>query len=59
MGKKDRKAIESVLYHCERDMGYGDGGSFGNDNPKMARDIAEAQRGIECVRWILATYLDE
>lgn len=54
--KAEQKAVRALLEHAERDMDYGDGGTYGNDNPHMERDIKQGQRGAEVVAWILETY---
>ena len=61
MSKRDRECIESVLRHCEHDISFGGGGTFTKgdaDNSADEKEIAKARRGIECVRWILSSYLD-
>lgn len=62
MGKRDREAIETVLRHCERDISYDAGGTFGlnpgEDDEIDVKEVKKAKRGIEAIRWILSAYLD-
>ena len=62
MVKKERKEIETVLEHCERDISYDAGGTFaknpGTDDEVDVREVEKAKKGIAFIRWILSTYLD-
>ncbi len=55
INKTERKEIETVLEHCERDLSYGSGGTFGDGDKLYHGEIAKAVQGIQHIRWILST----
>ena len=53
LNKKDRKDLETLIYHVERDLSYGSEGSFGDGDKVNKSDIKKVERALSGLKWIM------
>lgn len=60
MTKKDQRAIETMLWHAEKDISYQGGGTYNKGDDANSYDEKEAKigtEGIALVKWIIEAYV--